>query len=735
MRVLAFVGALCTATAAFAQNGVSALTVAGLSPAFAAGTLQYTAPLPASGCGIAVTVTLTQATDLLYIQSNPVKSGVTLNAYVCGGKKIDITIYRNWKVIGSYVITPVAAPVVPPPPPPPALTALTIASLSPAFDPATTTYSIPRTAACSVPVTATLTDSTNKLYVQNGLTASGATANAWVCDGKTKIDIVVYKVWTEVGRYTVNLVGEAPPPSMGGGGSTGSGGGTPYVPPPTGPTEIYPTPAPAPVYTEPQPFPTAIDIQSAARLLRQGAFGPTTAELQTAMAQGPNLWIWNQIKKPSSTIADGIDVNAVRATVFNNMATGADQLRQRVAFALSQIIVTSTNKNINGGEMIPWVRLLNTHAFGNYRTLLREVTLSPTMGKYLDLANSIGGLANSAPNENYPRELMQLFTIGIYQLNQDGSRKLDAQGQPIPTYTQAGVREMARTLSGWTYPDVPGQAYRSTNNENFTGLMVPRPENHDKGSKTLFGTTIPAGQSVTKDMDDALDILFNHPNTAPFVATRLIRSLVTSNPSPAFITRIANVFDDNGHGVRGDLAAVVTAILTDADAALPGVNDGHLIDPILNTITLGRSLDATFGDAGQFMYVLTNLGQAVLTSPSVFNFYSPLAPLPGAPGMFGPEFAIYSPGVAIQRANFTYGLLTNQFASGINFNLGAFVAAAGNANTLVDLVNQKLFQGRMSNELRGVLVATALATSDPTNRAVGTVYLAAISSEFLVHAQ
>ena len=446
-----------------------------------------------------------------------------------------------------------------------------------------------------------------------------------------------------------------------GGGGTGSGGsgGTPYVPPPTGPTETYPTPSPAPVYNEPQPMATAIDIQSAARLLRQGAFGPTTTELQAAMAQGPNLWIWNQIKKPSSTIADGIDVNAVRATVFNNMATGADQLRQRVAFALSQLIVTSTNKNINGGEMIPWVRLLNTHAFGNYRTLLREVTLSPTMGKYLDLANSIGGLATSAPNENYPRELMQLFTIGIYELNQDGSRKLDAQGLPIPTYSQNTVKEMARALSGWTYPDVPGGTYRSTNNENFSGLMVPRPENHDKASKTLFGTTIAANQTVTKDLDDALDVLFNHPNTAPFVATRLIRSLVTSNPSPAYITRIANTFDDNGQGVRGDLAAVVTAILTDTEAALPGTNDGHLIDPILNVITLGRALDATFGDAGQFMYVLTNLGQSVLTSPSVFNFYSPLAPLPGTPGMFGPEFAIYSPGVAIQRANFTYGLLTN----------------------------------------------------------------------------
>ncbi len=187
--------------------------------------------------------------------------------------------------------------------------------------------------------------------------------------------------------------------------------------------------------------------------------------------------------------------------------------------------------------------------------------------------------------------------------------------------------------------------------------------------------------------------------------------------------------------MRGDLAAVVTAILTDPDAALPGANDGHLVDPIINMISLGRSLDATFGDAGQFMYVLSNLGQSVLTPASVFSFYSPMAQLPGNPQMFGPEFSIYSPALAIQRANFTYGLLTNQFGSAYSVDLSAFKAVAGNANTLADLINQKLFQGRMSNELRAVLINVTQATSDLNNRAIGAVYLAAISSEFLVHAQ
>jgi hypothetical protein len=282
---------------------------------------------------------------------------------------------------------------------------------------------------------------------------------------------------------------------------------------------------------------------------------------------------------------------------------------------------------------------------------------------------------------------------------------------------------------------VPGAPYRSTNNENFTGLMEPRPENHDKGSKTIFGTTIPANQSVTKDMDDVLDILFNHPNTAPFVATRLIRSLVTSNPTTGYIKRVADVFADNGQGVRGDMVAVLTQVLTDPDASLPASTDGHLQDAILNTIGLGRALDAVFGDAGQFMYVLANLGESVLTPNSVFSFYSPLAPLPHNPQLFGPEFMIYSPSHAIQRANFTYGLLTNQFGSGIQFNLAPFNAVAGNPAALVDLVDQKLFQGRMSQQLRTLLITTSQATSDLNQRAIGALYLAAISSEYLVHAQ
>lgn len=731
---MAFMVVLLTANAAFAAGALSNLVISGMSPMFDPSVTQYTVPTPAN-CSVAVTATLTDTTNKLYIQSTLTTSGTVRNAYVCGGKKIDIIVYKNWTEVGRYTVTPVVMVATPPPPPPAALTGLTITGLMPAFSPSVTSYTLQRTASCAVPVTATLTDTTNKLYIANSETASGVLRQAWVCDGKTKIDIVIYKVWTEVGRYTVTMVGEMPTDGGSGGDMGGGGGGGGYVPPPTGPTEVYPTPSPAPVYNEPQPGVEATDVLTAARLLRQGSFGPSTASLASVQASGVHYWIWDQIKnKPASTVADNLDVNALRAAVFSNMATGQDQLRQRMAFALSQTLVVSTNKNVNGYETIPWMKMLYTHAFGNYRTLLREVTLSPSMGKYLDLANS-RGVGGASPNENYPREIMQLFTIGLYELNMDGTRKLDGFGQPIPTYTQATVKEVARALTGWTYPTPAGSVYRSMNNENFTGLMEPRPENHDKGSKTFFGVTLPANQSVTKDMDDTLDVLFNHPNMAPFISVRLIRSLVTSNPSPAYVQRVANVFANNGQGVRGDLAAVVTAILTDADAALPGANDGHLQDPILNIIGLGRALDATFGDAGQFMYVLSNLGQAVLTPASVFSFYSPLAPMPNNPQLVGPEFAIYAPAVAIQRANFVYGLLTNQFGSAFSVDLTPYKALAPFPAALVKLIDQKMFQGRMSDALRAVLINSVQSTSDSTNRVLGALYLAALSSEYLVHAQ
>jgi hypothetical protein len=328
---------------------------------------------------------------------------------------------------------------------------------------------------------------------------------------------------------------------------------------------------------------------------------------------------------------------------------------------------------------------------------------------------------------------MQMFSIGLWELNQDGTLK-GPTGQPIATYSQTTIKEVARALTGWTYPTAPGATPMSSNQPYMTGLMEPRLASHDTGAKTIVGgVVIPAGQTVTEDLEDVIDALFQHPNTPPFVATRLIRSLVRSNPSPDYIERVADVFVDNGAGVRGDMKAVLKAIFTDAEATSAAPQDGRLKDPILHTLGLGRALGAQIGNPGMFLYIFADLGQLVLAAPTVFSFYSPLAALPGHPDLFGPEFQIYTPALAIQRANFIYSILSGGTGSSFQINLAPYVALAGTPAALVDKVDDVLFFGRMSNELRQVILTATQATSDHQQRAIGALYLAAISSEYVVH--
>ena len=574
------------------------------------------------------------------------------------------------------------------------LTGLVAQGLMPAFDPTITQYTVPAPSNCLVSITATVADPTNpnlKLSISNTSTTSGKVVNAWVCNGKTPTDIVIYDVWTVVGHYTI----------------------TPVT-----------TPVQRTIVGS-----YSIDKLTAAQFLANASFGPTPDSIAAVQSQGLTSWLAAQAKLPASAIADGLNTNQVISQVFLNMYQGADQLRQRMIFALSQTLVVSANKDVYGDELIPWVRLLSIYAFGNYRDLLRAAALSPSMAKYLDLANSQKVSGNIAPNENFPRELMQLFTIGTVLLNQDGSLKLDAYGQPIPTYNQKTVVEYARALTGWTYPTVPGTATGVLNQENFVGLMEPRSQYHDTGTKTLVnGQVIPAGQSVNQDLESVLDSLFQHPNVPPFLATRLIHSLVTSNPTSTYIKRVADVFVDNGKGVRGDLWAVLTAVLTDSEAiAVPSFQQGHLKDPIRHVISLGRALNAQITDPNQFMYLFDSLGQKVLTPPSVFSFYSPLGALPNNPNLYGPEFQLYSPGMVIQRANLIYSLLST-----FNYDSTPFNAVANDSAALVEKVNQTLLQGQMSDSLRQTLTTLTKATPDTANRVLGVLYLAAISSEYAV---
>lgn len=486
-------------------------------------------------------------------------------------------------------------------------------------------------------------------------------------------------------------------------------------------------------------FAQATDASTAVHFLEQATFGPTALEVANVQAIGPAAWIQQQLALPESPIPDGLDGNAVRAQVYLNMANGPDQLRQRAIFALSQTIVVSANKVGDGAALTPWMRLLSRNAFGNFRTMLQEVSLSPTMGKYLDNVFNRKATATTSANENYARELLQLFSIGTWELNNDGSQKLDGAGNPIPAYSQATIAAFARALTGWTYPPMPGATSGNSNPEYFVGNLVPTSNaaRHDTDAKALLGgIVLPAGQTAAQDLDSLLNNIFAHPNVPPFIATRLIRSLVTSNPSPAYINRVANVFINNGAGVRGDLAAVFSAILLDPEALNPDASlHGRLKDPILHIMGLGRALNASLGDPASFQYVFTNLSQRVLTPSTVFSFYSPTAKIPTQQSLFGPEFQLYPPALAIQRANFIYGILTNQFGSAFGVDMTPFRVIANDTAALVEKVNTTVMMGRMSPQLRQIIVdaTNAIPVSDPNQRALGAVYLAAISSEYSVY--
>ena len=338
--------------------------------------------------------------------------------------------------------------------------------------------------------------------------------------------------------------------------------------------------------------------------------------------------------------------------IFWEFATeNDDQLRQRVAFALSEILVVSDRSGALGNHpqgLATYYDLLVRGAFGSYRELVEDVTKSPAMGVYLShLRNQKGDPANNIrPDENYARELMQLFTIGLVELNADGTPRLDGGGQEIPTYGQTDIEELSRVLTGWTYA---GSAQFRWGPSNFDGPMEAWPEFHDDGAKTILGgTVLPAGLSPEDDLDAALDAICAHANVAPFVSTRLIQRLVTSNPPPAYVARIAAVFEDDGEGRRGQLGAVVRAILMDDEARRGHVDApttfGKLREPIVRMAGIWRAFDAR-AETGSFRYwnPQNDFAQAALRSPSVFNFfyptYAPAGEVADA-GLVAPEFQI-----------------------------------------------------------------------------------------------
>jgi uncharacterized protein (DUF1800 family) len=523
------------------------------------------------------------------------------------------------------------------------------------------------------------------------------------------------------------------------------------------------TPPPAPPALPAGP----ITERDAARFLTQATFGPTRAEI-TELASRKNLagWIDEQMALPPSTHRDATLADYVAfppgglKPKINNanrqdawwkiVLTGNDQLRQRVAFALSEIFVISdVNDNLAGRPeaMAGYYDMLARDAFGNFRQLLEDVTLSPAMGVYLsNLHNAKADpkLATS-PDENYAREVMQLFTVGLNQLLPDGTLKLGEDGLPIPTYEQGTIVETARVFTGWSYySPAPKPNFRGAP-ANFFAPMMLYPEAHDDGAKVIVGgVKLPAGQGGAKDLKDTLDTLFNHPNTGPFICRQLIQRLVTSNPSPAYVYRVSQVFARNGVGIRGDLGAVIRAILLDYEARSPAVIDhigyGKLKEPLLRATALFRAFDAS---AKNGRFHLPNpegaLAQAALRSPTVFNFFEPDYVLPGtlaAAGLHAPDYQILTATTAITVPNFLYGYIYTPALpkdEQITLKLDPLLPLAKTPGPLLDYLDLVFCAGSLPTKAREEITA-ALAALPPTNtsdldRAKLALHLVIISPE------
>lgn len=425
--------------------------------------------------------------------------------------------------------------------------------------------------------------------------------------------------------------------------------------------------------------PAATSKADAVRLAKQATFGPNTTVVNRIVELGAAGWVDEQLSLSDSTYVDMTQgkyaqpncngasdawlciqtyfrAQPVAMRFYSNALSKPDQLRQRVAFALSQMIVTSGLKVEQTAGIASFQQIMLDNAFGNYETILRQVTLNPAMGDYLDMATSIKG----SPNQNYARELMQIFSIYPSQLNADGTLKVNASGQTIATYTEHDVDEVARALTGWTYQRY-GSGVWHERSRNYAVPLVQYPASYngqyfDNGAKTFLGQSVPAGASPQANLDAVITAVFNHPNVGPYVARQLIQHLVTANPEPAYVQRVAAVFDNNGAGVRGDLKAVVKAILLDPEArgdSKTASNYGKVKEPVLHVTSFLRVMNAT--SDGYFAFAKAqDLNQRVFEAPSVFNFYPWDFPLAQSGGLVSPSSKLMGGALDHERHNFVF---------------------------------------------------------------------------------
>ena len=572
------------------------------------------------------------------------------------------------------------------------------------------------------------------------------------------------------------------------------------------PAPVTPPPADPPLVPDTYTGP-ATDADTV-RFLEQATWGPTTAEVARVKAMGFKAYLDEQFSLPPTNAAKGsnypdlafptddsslqcpttnpADPNynqtvclrdnytmyPLHRTFFSTALYGNDQLRQRVAFALHQILVVSGSSEVNRPSwMTVYLQALDRNAFGSYKTLLNEITLTPAMGEFLDMRLS----TRTSPNENFAREVLQLFSIGTDVLNPDGTPQHDAQGNTIPTYSQADVNEFTRVFTGWNFATAIGAGIT-----NYRDPMFPRGgQNHDAGAKTLLnGVSIPACTSTTSaqniacaqsDMAAVMNHLSNHPNVGPFIGKQLIQHLVTSNPSPAYVERVARVFNNDCDGLytqgctntRGNLKFVVQAILLDPEArgdVKTDPNYGRLREPAQYINGFLRAFNVkSFDKLSTSDGVLGNrsttdftgsLDQFIFQPPTVFSYYQPHYEVPGTK-ILGPAFGILSTTTTLRRANnintLVYtGVSVNSSPTaanpdrprGTSIDIANLEALAGNPIDVVNALDALLLHGTMSAQMRTSIV-TAMNTINDANvttrnqkRARTAVYLVATSSQY-----
>jgi uncharacterized protein (DUF1800 family) len=520
-----------------------------------------------------------------------------------------------------------------------------------------------------------------------------------------------------------------------------------------------------------------LDRADAFRFLEQSTFGPTPADIDhledlaghsdpypnwidDQMAVAPSLLLpVLQAKRTSGTTGNKALHAARQEAWFRTAVIGPDQLRQRVAFALSEIMVVSQHGALYSTPLglAGYYDVLTRNAFGNFRQLLEEVTLHPAMGVYLSMLGNQQPDAehNIRPDENYARELLQLFTIGLVQLNSDGSTRTDGSGAPIATYDQSVIEGFANVFTGWNYAGAKSFATAKKTIANQTLPMKAYSEQHSPLAKRLLDypgavqTELPPAQTAAQDLAAALDNIFNHPNVGPFISRRLIQRLVTSNPSPAYVRRVASVFDDDGTGRRGELGPVVRSILLDPEARpdLQIADDaaGKVKEPLLRLTQLWRAYDASAKN-GTYSFVDADLkfGQGHLLSPSVFNFFTPDYEPQGEIAeldFVAPEMQIATESLNTQVTNYLYTQVfsRNSTVSGLRtdyivIDIAPEAAIASDPDALVALLAEKLLGSRISTQLAAEARAGALRwpSTKPGSRVAEAMYLIVTSPEFAV---